>query len=547
VTGTVTVTGAPAGFVPGLIGAGACPSSGPPGQACTNPTYALANGNTYSLSLSAGSWRISGFYELSGFGGAFLGAPQIVTVPANGTVTENLTVAYQRPATLKGEIHVTDVPAGVQIQEFTVLLCPSFAPYTGAFPSIACVNGYNQSTSSPDSGSYEITGLPPGIWTAYPGYCTQFGCETNAKAGKSVALFGGRTSTANVTTPYILPGDGLLNATVTVTGAPSGFSASTSLTACQVGAAGNCQTYYGYGGNGYGYGGNSYQLLLADGKWTVTGSYLASPFDNTVNGPTQTVDVVGGVETTVNVSVPYQVPGTAFGKIRVVGAHPHAPITTYTMIACPASSPMTGGFPSSACVNEYSGSGGFGFGVAISSVSNPVATSERPPAEHTMSARAPYNEYLLSGLTPGSWILCPGYETNYGSYVDPLGTTVSIVAGLVTTKNLTVPYQTPTNGLVRGKVNVIGAPANGASESGVQACSQLPTATTCQDEQVAYNQSSNTYQLALAPGTWWVSGFVDIFDGLALTPSQSLSPPVEITVTAGTQIKQNFTVTVGAP
>src|ERR1700682_2126941 len=88
-TGTVTVTGAPQGFTPGFLGAGACPSTTPPGQVCANPVYALATGGTYTLSLAAGSWEIDGFYEVNGFGGVFLGPPQLVTIPAGGTVPQN--------------------------------------------------------------------------------------------------------------------------------------------------------------------------------------------------------------------------------------------------------------------------------------------------------------------------------------------------------------------------------------------------------------------------------------------------------------------------
>ena len=277
VTGTVAVTGAPTGFVPGFMGAGACPSSGGSGLACASPVYTLAAGGTYSLSLAAGQWTVDGFYEVNGFGGAYLGTPQVVTVPAGGTVTANFTVAYRMPATLKGTIRVTGVPSGIQVQNLSVLLCPSFSPYDGVSPSIACVSGYGQpSISGAGTAPYQVTGLPPGAWTAYPGYCTQFGCVVNAKAGKALTLVAGRTTRANVTTPFILPGEGLLVGTVTVTGAPPGFSEPTALSACQVGG-GTCETFFGYGGN-------TITLLLADGQWNVNGFYLVSPFNNAVIG-----------------------------------------------------------------------------------------------------------------------------------------------------------------------------------------------------------------------------------------------------------------------
>jgi hypothetical protein len=502
---------------------------------CANPVYGLASGGGYSLSLSAGSWQVAGFYQVNGSQALFLGKPRIVNVPTNGTVSANLTIAYRRPAGLQGEIVVTGVPTGVQVQQFSVVLCPSYAPYTGIFPSTVCVNDSNTTTASADAGSFDITGLAPGTWYAYAGYCTEFGCEDNADAGQAVTLVGGHTRTANVTTPYIVPADGLLSATVNVTGAPSDFSDSTSLTACQVAVAGNCQTDYSYGSN-------TLPLILADGEWAVTPSYLASPFGNTVNGPTEDVDILGGATTTVTLDVPYQVPGTASGEIVVTGVPHRVSITTYTVIACPASSPMIDGQPSSACVSEYSGVGGYGYGPGISIVSNPARESARAPAEHTRAAQSPYNQYLLSGLTPGSWILYPGYDTAFGSYVEPVGTTVTVTAGLVTTEELTLPYQTPLTGLVTGTVSVIGAPGDGLSESGAQACSAPPTAISCPGEEVSFSEYNGAYQLPLPPGTWWVQGFVDLFGITELNQTQSLSPPVKVKVVAGNRITRDFTV-----
>jgi hypothetical protein len=193
VTGKVTVTGKPAGFVPAYLGAGACPDSGPAGMACANPVYALATNGTYSLSLTAGKWRVDGFYEVNALGGVFLGTSQVVAVKANAKVTKNFTVTYQKPAALKGTITVTGVPAGIPVEQLSVLLCPSFAPYNGKSASIACVNGYDDQYSGSSTGPYSITGLPPGKWTAYPSFCLEFGCFTNAKAGKSVTLVSGKT------------------------------------------------------------------------------------------------------------------------------------------------------------------------------------------------------------------------------------------------------------------------------------------------------------------------------------------------------------------
>jgi hypothetical protein len=489
-------------------------------MACADPVYALASGGTYSLPLSAGSWEVSGFYENAGYGGVFLSAPKVVTVPSGGTVTANFVVTYEGPATVKGTVKVTGVPSGLSIFELSVLLCPSFAPYTGGTPSLACVTGYSQSTTGVSSAPYEVSGLPPGTWTAFPSYCTEFGCSTNAAAGKVVDLVSGRTTRASVRTPFILPGDGLLSATVTVTGAPTGFSDPVEVSACQVGG-GSCQTYSGFGGA-------AIAMLLSDGQWTVNGLYLAAPFDNAIDGPTQTVTVSGGRTTTVGLDVPYQVLGTAAGTIRVTGNQSHLPITSYTVVACPSS---VTGQSSPQCVSEYSGPSGFGISGSLTSAARNA----------TGSARSPFNLYQITTLTPGSWTLYPGYGTVLGSFTDPVGTKVIIGAGQTTTQRLTVPFQPSSTGVVTGKVVVIGAPLNGF-QSGVQACSAPPSGLSCAGGQDAYSQADGTYVLPLAPGTWWLSGFADLYTISGF--GESISPSQEVTIVPGSQLKRNFTVKV---
>ena len=167
VSGTVKITGAPSGFTPAYVGAGACPASTPSGVACANPIYSLAGpGGSYTISLSPGKWEVSGFYENSGFGGVFLSAPKFVTVPSGGSVTTNFAVAYLAPATVKGTVTVTGVPAGVPVYQISVLLCPSYAPYTGGFPSIACVSRIPNTALQPASASAK---LPARITARSPG------------------------------------------------------------------------------------------------------------------------------------------------------------------------------------------------------------------------------------------------------------------------------------------------------------------------------------------------------------------------------------------
>src|SRR3974390_2175241 len=102
VTGTVTITGAPKSFTPGYVGVGACPVTGSSGG-CANPTsYLTGNGGTYSLTLAAGGWKITPFYEINPYGGAFLGKSAVVTVPAGGTGTQNFTVPLKNAAAVVG-------------------------------------------------------------------------------------------------------------------------------------------------------------------------------------------------------------------------------------------------------------------------------------------------------------------------------------------------------------------------------------------------------------------------------------------------------------
>ena len=100
-----------------------------------------------------------------------------------------------------------------------------------------------------------------------------------------------------------------------------------------------------------------------------------------------------------------------------------------------------------------------------------------------------------------------------------------------------MPYQTPSDGLVTGTVSAVGAPAGGFS-SRVRACDAAPT-SLCSGELDASVQSDGTYQLALPPGTWWVSGVVDVF-GFGSTGSEAVSPPRQVTVAAGSHLVERL-------
>jgi hypothetical protein len=98
--------------------------------------------------------------------------------------------------------------------------------------------------------------------------------------------------------------------------------------------------------------------------------------------------------------------------------------------------------------------------------------------------------------------------------------------------------------VVQGTVDAIGAPQNDF-QTGAQACSAPPSGSTCANEQDSYSQENGAYQLELAPGAWWVSGFVQVY-GDGPGEQQSSSAPHEVTVTAGKSVVENFVVTVGS-
>ena len=170
-------------------------------------------------------------------------------------------------------------------------------------------------------------------------------------------------------------------------------------------------------------------MVLDAGQWNVKGFYLAEPFDNAVDGPTQLVTLVKKQTTNLYLSVPYQVPGTATGSITVTGLPSGIKVQSYTVLACPSAEPWSGGIPAPECVSEYSGPGGFGYGAADRGEKKSSDAAANPPAGFAGAPKTPINAYSLPTLTPGTWLLYAGYQTASGSATNMSGTPVSITSG----------------------------------------------------------------------------------------------------------------------
>ena len=227
--GTVTVTGAPKGFNPAYVGVGVCVAGGPPKQLCPAPQYFL--GSPYTLVLPAGRWRIDGFARARALRRSVPGRGAYDQRHGGGRPPRaNVTVPYKAPGTVQGTVKVTGVPEGVTIQAYVVLLCPSFAPFKGGSPPIACVE--TTAPVAPTGGRYRVSTLPPGIWTVYPGHVSTFGLTIVPKAGAKTTVVSNHTTTVNVTTPYVRPSNGILAGTITISGAPSGFTARWEFRSC---------------------------------------------------------------------------------------------------------------------------------------------------------------------------------------------------------------------------------------------------------------------------------------------------------------------------
>ncbi len=201
-----------------------------------------------------------------------------------------------------------------------------------------------------------------------------------AVLGPATSVSASTISTPAGATQAPAPKSGTITGTVTITGAPKGFTpAFSGVGGCPAPAKAICPSpHYSIAGKA-----GAYTLQLPAGDWTLAGWYELAPFGGQFVGMPVTVDVVPGKTTTANVTVAYRPPGTVAGTITVTGVPHGVTIEAKVALACPSKVPFNGGQPSILCV-EGGGSSG---------------------------------AYRISTLPPGSWILYPEYFTEFGQVV----------------------------------------------------------------------------------------------------------------------------------
>ena len=276
-TGNVVVRGAPVRFF-GEVGVAVCPSGTPAAASvglCASPQFAVSgSGGSYTLSLAVGTWQVREFYSLGYEGGAFIGRPRIVTIGAGQTVRQNIAIAYQVPSAVSGAVTVSGVPSGVSIEQLSVIACPLSSPIAGnSLSPLSATDFLNSGTSQ-----YSIPTLSKGAWLLYVGYYTEFGLTT-VQAPGVVKLAKGKSLTDNLSVTYQTPTNGLVEGTVTITGAPTGFSPLFGVGGCPMTGGSTTgsspcpspeYTFAGLGG--------AYALILPEGSWGLAGFYELATF-----------------------------------------------------------------------------------------------------------------------------------------------------------------------------------------------------------------------------------------------------------------------------
>jgi hypothetical protein len=403
-TGNVVIRNAPAYFE-GEVGVAACPATSTPPTLCASPLLAEAeSGASYTLDLPAGAWDVYELYSIGFEGGAYIGRAHSVTIVGGATSRLNISVKYQIPTAMGGTVTVTGVPTGVTIEELVVTACPSSQPLVNDNPSSLCDSDYLLG-----SDTYSLPTLFKGHWSLYVGYETLFG-YTQVTTPTAVSLPKGGSVSLNLSAAYQTPTDGAVEGTVTITGAPPGFSPVFE-------GAGGCPVT-----NGSGMlcsdpiytlieSGDTYQLPLTPGEWGVAGFYELAGFGGQFLSPHQLVDVSAGVIDQLNFTIPYSAPAKVEATVTVTGLPSGVTVEETLLLACPTDASYMGGSATPIECVEGEGVG---------------------------------NVDTIDTLPPGTWLLYPGYFTSNGTYdLGTQATTVKLKAGKTKKVSLSIGYQAP--------------------------------------------------------------------------------------------------------
>lgn len=279
---------------------------------------------------------------------------------------------------------------------------------------------------------------------------------------------------------------GTVTGTVTVTGAPKGFQPLlTAVGGCRSGSFALCATPQLALASG-----GPYSLTLTAGNWNLQGFYLVGLAGGTFLGASKTVTVQAGKAETVDFTVAYQKPGSVKGSVSVTKVPLGTGISGKTAEACPSYAP------------------------------NPNEVT----AELVCAMGDGSGNYSFTTLSPGTWILYPTYETEFGQSVGK-AVSVMVVSGTTRTVNLTTPFLPPPGGIVSGSVKVSSFPARSGDPVGVLACKGSTVSFSCAGlEENPVSSDGASYRMPLKTGTWTLAAFYEPepYGGLQYGPTKTV-------------------------
>ena len=541
VSGAVTVTGAPKTFS-AFIGVAAC--KGTPGGACPLPQYSLASQSSYTITLTAGSWSLQGFYELGAFSGPFLGKASSITVAPNSSQSIDFTIAFSEPGVVHAVVKVTNIPFGTSLAGIGALACPAYAPYSEGTQPLECAQSGGPQASFPT--------LPPGRWLIYPTYGSRFG-ETVLTPGTPVKVRAKHTSTMTVAARYAHPTNGEIRGAVTLTNPPKTNSPALGVVACPgTEVSASCALTspaqnVSFLSNG------QFSIITSPGKWTLAAEYTNSPYGGTVLGTPVTVTVTGGTSKARHLKVTFDPTGTVSGALAVNGVPGDTTLQSTSILACPQGQPANPDGYSPQCAGESSGTTPVQIQASTPlSASQVTAGKVRGFVLKPQPTSGSLNSYAMD-LPAGQWLLYPSYSTIYGTTIAPSPTTVAVDSGANTSTDLAIDYSSPADGALTGIVSLFNAPS-GSAPSQVQACRVEPVLDPPPPFPAFCSNVSGqvgpdgVYQLALPPGTWWVSEiYYEVIPtaGGGFTGTQAEGAPQKVTITAGVTTTINLSATYG--